>query len=74
MGGKRQPHFLIFYIFTITVVDSYFRRVRGRIEGMEGDCNTVGRPTLLTNLDPESALRGQLTLEEHTRPGLWPLW
>jgi hypothetical protein len=28
-----------------------YGRVRGRIEGAEGDGNLIGRPTVLTNLD-----------------------
>jgi hypothetical protein len=28
------------------------RNPYGRVEGAEGDGNTIGRPTLLTNLDP----------------------
>ena len=35
-----------------TEVRDPYGRVRGRIEGTEGDGNPIGRPTVSTNLDP----------------------
>jgi hypothetical protein len=32
-------------------------RVRGRTEGAEGVCNTIGRTTVSTNQTPQSSLR-----------------
>jgi len=32
-------------------------RVSGMAEGAEGDCNTIGRTTILTNLIPQSSQR-----------------
>ena len=34
-----------------TQVQDHYRRVGGRTEGAEGNCNPIGRTTVLTNLD-----------------------
>lgn len=35
-----------------TGLGTQWKKVRGRIEGTEGDGNPIGRPTMLTNVDP----------------------
>jgi hypothetical protein len=35
-----------------TGIGDPYGRARGRIERDRGDCNPIGRPTMLTNLDP----------------------
>ena len=42
-----------------TEVGASYGRVRGRIEGTEGDGNPIGRPTVSTNLDPWELLSYQ---------------
>jgi hypothetical protein len=38
-------------------VGDFYGRVRGRIEGTEGDDSPIGRPTVSTNLDPRELPR-----------------
>jgi hypothetical protein len=54
----------------IEVGDQY-GRVRGRIEGAEGDCNPIGRRTLSTNLDPLELPKTKPKTKEHTQVGPW---
>jgi hypothetical protein len=44
-------------------------RVRGRIEGAEGDGNPIGRPTVTTNLDPWEVPEINSPTKEHTQAG-----
>ena len=45
-------------------------RVRGRIEGAEGDGNSIGRPTISTNTDPWELPETKPPTKEHTQGGL----
>jgi hypothetical protein len=45
-------------------------RVRGRIEGTEGDGNPIGRPTVSTNLDPWELPETKPPTKEHTQADL----
>ena len=49
-----------------------YGRVRGRIEGAEGDFNPIGRPTVSTKLDPSQLPETKPKTKEHTWAGLWP--
>ena len=70
-----------------TEVKGPYGRVRGRIEGEEGDGNPIGRPTLSTNLDPQELPETKPPIRDHTWAGLrspgtyvaedclvWPQW
>ena len=48
-------------------------RVRGRIEGTEGDGNPIGRSSVSTNLDPWQLPEIKPPTKEHTWAGLKPL-
>ena len=49
-----------------TELGDRYGRVRGRIEGAEGDGNPIGRPTVSSNLDPWSSQRNKLPTKEHS--------
>ena len=49
-----------------TEVGDPYGRVRGRIEGAEGDGNSIGRPTVLTNSDAWELPETNLSTKEHT--------
>ena len=49
-----------------TKVGDPYRRVRGRIEGTEGNGNPTGRPTVSTNLNPKELYRTLPPIKEHT--------
>ena len=49
-----------------TEVRDPYGRVRGRIEGAEGDGNPIGRPTVSTNLDPWELPETEPPTKEHT--------
>ena len=55
-----------------TEVRDPYGRVRGRIEGAEGDGNPIGRPTVSTNLDPWELPETEPPTKEHTQAGLRP--
>ena len=55
----------------VKVRDQY-RRVRGRTEGAEGDCNPIGRTTVSTNGDPSELSETKPKTKEHTWAGSWP--
>jgi hypothetical protein len=46
------------------------RGVKGRNEGAEGVCNSIGRTTISTNQTPESS-RTKPPTKEYTRRDLW---
>ena len=48
-------------------------RVRGRIEGAEGDGNPIGRPIISTNTNPWEIPKSKLPVKEHEQAGLRPL-
>ena len=48
-------------------------RVRGRIEGAEGDGNPIGRPTVSTNLDLWELSETEPPTKEHIQARLSPL-
>jgi hypothetical protein len=52
-----------------TEVGDPYGRVRGRIEGAEGDGNPIGRPTVSTNLDPRELSETKPPTKEHTFAG-----
>lgn len=52
-----------------TEVRDPYGRVRGRIEGAEGDGNPIGRPTVSTNLDPWELPETEPPTKEHTWAG-----
>jgi hypothetical protein len=47
-----------------------YGRVRGRTEGIEGDGNPIGRPTVSTNLKPWELPEIEPPTKEHTQVGL----
>jgi hypothetical protein len=53
-----------------TEVRDPYGRVRGRIEGTKGGGNSIGRPTVLTNLDPWGLSETEPPTKEHTLAGL----
>jgi hypothetical protein len=55
-----------------TEVRDPYGRVRGRIEGTEGDGNLVVRPKVLTNPDPSQFPETEPPTKESTWTGLWP--
>jgi hypothetical protein len=55
-----------------TVVRDFYGRVRGRIEGTEGDGNPIGRPTVSIYLDPEELPETEPPTKEHTWANLKP--
>jgi hypothetical protein len=55
----------------IEVRDPY-GRVRGRIEGTEGDGNPIGRPIVSTNLNTGELPETRPLTNEHTQPSLRP--
>ena len=50
-----------------------YGRVRGRIEGAEGDFNPIGRPRVSTNLVPWELPVTKLSIKEHIWVGVRPL-
>ena len=48
-------------------------RIRGKIEGAEGDGNPIGRPTVSANLDPWELPETKPPTKEHTWAGPRPL-
>ena len=52
------------------VRDSY-GRVRGRIEGAEGDCNPIGRTTVSTNPDPLELPETEPPTKEYIHRLVW---
>jgi hypothetical protein len=48
------------------------KRVWGRTEGAEGDCNPIRRTITPTNLVPLELPEVKPPNKEHTRAGLWP--
>jgi hypothetical protein len=56
-----------------TEVRDPYGRVRGRIEGAEGDGNLIERPTVSTNLDSWELPETKPLTKEHMWAGLWPL-
>ena len=55
-----------------TGVKDLYGRVMGRIEGTEEDGNTIGRPTVPTNLDPRELPETKPPTKEHTQAGPGP--
>jgi hypothetical protein len=55
-----------------TEVRDSFGRVERRIEVLEGDKNSIGRPTESTNLDPWGLSETEPPTKEHTLVGLRP--
>jgi hypothetical protein len=49
-----------------TDVEGPYGRVRGGVEGAEGDGNPIGRPRLSTNLDPQELPETKPPTREHT--------
>jgi hypothetical protein len=49
-------------------VRDHYGRVRGRIEGAEGDGNHIGRPTMSTKLDLWELPETETSNKEHTWP------
>jgi hypothetical protein len=49
-----------------------YGRIKGRIEGMEGDGNPRGRPTVVTNLDPWKLPGTDPQTKEHAEAVLMP--
>jgi hypothetical protein len=47
-------------------------RVRRKTEGVERDCNPIGRTTASTNLDPSELPGIKPPTKEHTWAGSWP--
>jgi hypothetical protein len=47
-------------------------RVTGWIEGAEGNCNYIGRPTVSTNQDPWELPETKPPTKEHMWAGPWP--
>jgi len=50
-----------------------YERVRGRIEGAEGDGNTTGKPAVLTNMDLWKPPETEPPTKEPTAPALCTL-
>ena len=53
-------------------IEDPYRRVRGRIEGTEGNGNPPGRPTVSTNLNPWEFPENELPTRGHTWADLRP--
>jgi hypothetical protein len=53
-----------------TEVGDSYGRVKGSIEGAEGDVNPIGRPTVATNPDPSELPETKPPAKEHTCVGL----
>jgi hypothetical protein len=47
-------------------VGDTYGKVRGRIDGPQGDGNPTGRPTVSTNLDPWELIETKPPTKEHT--------
>ena len=50
-------------------IGDHHGKVRGRIEGTEGDGNPKGRPAVSTNLDSWERRETEPSTKEHTRAG-----
>jgi hypothetical protein len=62
-------------IFTVNhciEVGDPYGRVRGKTEGVEGDCNTIGRKSIFTNPDPSELPETKPKTKRHTWAGSWP--
>jgi hypothetical protein len=46
-----------------------YGKVRERIESVQGDGNSTGRPKVLTNLNPWEIPETEPAIKEHTRAG-----
>jgi hypothetical protein len=55
-----------------TEIEGPYERVRGRIEGAEGNGNPIGKTTVSTNLDPWELPETESPTKDHTLAGLRP--
>ena len=71
--------FYVYFLFALDLEKSFYHcsgyceRVGGRIEGPEGDRNSIGRPTESNNLDLWGLPETGPPTKDHTQAGPIPL-